>query len=61
MTPEERTAFQTQMRSAKTYDECKVSRRLIGPPWKNVPRRRRHLAVPRQNGCDVMKSRGLIK
>lgn len=62
MTPEERTAFQAQMREVKTYEECVATveahraamaerAKEKGLPYNPPPR----------NGCDVMKARGLIK
>lgn len=62
MTPEERTAFQAQMREVKTYEECKATQeshraamaeraKEKGLPYNPPPR----------NGCDTMKARGLIK
>ncbi|MBB1077887.1 hypothetical protein HUU62_26160 [Rhodoferax sp. 4810] len=62
MTAEERTAHQTQMRSVKTYDECKTLQdqqhqaMQVRAKEKGVT-----LMVPRQNGCDRMKARGWIK
>ena len=62
MSPEERTAWQLQMREIKTYDECKA---LQEEHYKTIEARaaEKHvkLAAPRQNGCDVMKARGFIK
>jgi len=62
MTAEERTANQTKMRAVKTYDECKV---LQDENHKTMEARAKEkgvtLPAPRQNGCDRMKARGLIK
>jgi len=62
MTAEERTANQTKMRTVKTYDECKA---LQDENHTTMEARAKEkgvtLPVPRKNGCDVMKARGLIK
>ena len=62
MTPEERTANQIKMRAVKTYDECKL---LQTEQHKTMEARAKEkgvtLPAPRQNGCDRMKARGLIK
>lgn len=61
MTPEERTAQQTKMRSVKTYDECK---QIQAEHRVGMEARAREkgvtLPMPRQNGCDNMKARGMI-
>ena len=62
MTPEERTAFQLKMREVKTYDECKLTQ----TEHRSVMEARAKekgvtLMAPRQNGCDMLKARGLIK
>ena len=61
-TPEERTAFQIKMREVKTYDECKV---VQADHYKVLESRAKDKGVtlqgPRQNGCDMLKARGLIK
>ncbi|MBK9442891.1 MAG: hypothetical protein IPN53_16965 [Comamonadaceae bacterium] len=62
MTAEERTAIQTKMRAVKTYDECKLvqtehhAAMEVRAKEKGVT-----LNTPRQNGCDKMKARGMIK
>ena len=62
MTAEERTEMQTKMRAVKTYDECKQLQTSnhalmeVRAKEKGVT-----LPVPRQNWCDRMKARGLIK
>ena len=62
MTQEEQSAFQTKMREVKTYDECKMvqtehrSAMEIRAKEKGVT-----LQAPRQNACDNMKARGIIK
>ncbi len=62
MTPQERTANQIKMRAVKTYDECKL---LQTEQHKTMEARAKEkgvtLPAPRQNGCDRMKARGLIK
>ena len=62
MTPEERTAMQAKMRAVKTYDECKL---LQAEQHKTLEARAKEkgvtLPAPRQNSCDRMKARGLIK
>src|SRR5674476_852442 len=62
MTQEERTAMQIKMRAVKTYDECKV---VQGDRRKVMETRAKEkgvtLPAPRQNACDNMKTRGLIK
>lgn len=61
MTPEERTAFQIKMRAVKTVDECKL---VQDEQHKTLEARAKEkgitLPTPRQNRCDVMKTRGLI-
>ena len=62
MTPEERTAFQKQMREVKTYDECiAVQTEHRGAMEVRAKEQGVTLPTPRQNGCDNMKARGLIK
>ena len=62
MTTEERTEMQSKMRAVKTYDECKLlqtenhAAMEVRAKEKGVT-----LPVPRQNRCDRMKARGLIK
>ncbi|MFA6313908.1 MAG: hypothetical protein WC681_20720, partial [Sterolibacterium sp.] len=62
MTAEERAANQTKMRAVKTYDECKA---LQDESRKTMEARALEkgvkLPAPRQNGCDRMKARGIIK
>lgn len=62
MTPAERTEFQTKMRAAKTYDECKA---IQAEHRAMVEARAKEkgvtLNVPRYNACDQMKARGLLK
>ena len=62
MTPDERTAFQKQMREVKTYDECVlVQTEHRGAMEIRAKDKGVTLQTPRQNGCDNMKARGLIK
>ena len=62
MTPDERTAFQKQMREVKTYDECiAVQTEHRGAMEVRAKEQGVTLPTPRQNGCDNMKARGLIK
>lgn len=62
MTPEERTAHREKMLSLKTYEECKAfqaeHRALMETRAKE-----KGTTLPglRQNGCDRMKARGMIK
>ena len=62
MTPEERTAMQTKMRAVKTVEECTL---LQTEQHKTMEARAKEkgvtLPTPRQNSCDRMKARGLIK
>ena len=62
MTPEERTSQQIKMRAVKTYDECKaVQTEQHALMETRAKEKGVTLPIPRQNGCDVMKTRGLIK
>ena len=62
MTPEERSAMQTKMRAVKTVEECQL---LQAEQHKTMEVRAKEkgvtLPTPRQNSCDRMKARGLIK
>ena len=62
MTPEERAVHQNKMRAVTTYDECKT---LLEENHKAMEVRAKEkgvkLPAPRQNGCNVLKARGLIK
>ena len=62
MSAEERTAHRNKMMSAKSYDECKT---LQEEQHKTMEARAKEkglaLPVPRQNGCDRMKARGMFK
>lgn len=62
MTPDERTAFQKQMREVKTFDECVlVQTEHRGAMEVRAKEQGVTLPTPRQNGCDNLKARGLIK
>ncbi|MFZ4625454.1 MAG: hypothetical protein ACOYNF_14620 [Rhodoferax sp.] len=62
MTAEERAAIQTKMRAVKTYDECKlVQTEHHAAMEARAKEKGVTLNTPRQNGCDKMKARGLIK
>lgn len=62
MSAEERSAHRDKMLAAKTYDECKA---VQDEQHKAMEARAKEkgvtLPAPRQNGCDRMKARGLIK
>ncbi len=62
MTPEERTAHRAQMRSVKTYEECK---QLQTEHRTLMEARAREkgltLPTPRQNACERMQARGFFK
>ena len=62
MSAQERTAYRDKMLSAKTYDECKAvqdERRTLMETRANE--KGTTLRPPRQNACDRMKARGLLK
>lgn len=62
MSPEERTAWQAQMREVKTYDECVATRDShVKVMEERAKEKGVQFAPARRNGCDVMKARGLIK
>ena len=62
MSAEERTAHRDKMLSATTYDACKAvqaeQHQLMEARAKE---KQVTLAPPRQNACDRMKARGLLK
>ena len=62
MSADERSAHQSKMMSAKTYDECKA---VQAEQHKIMEARAKEkgqtLPAPRQNGCDRMKARGLFR
>jgi len=62
MTAQERTEWNTKMRAATTYDECKTMQAEHHQVMEaRAQEKGVKLAPPRQNGCDMMKSRGFIK
>ena len=62
MTPEERNAFQKQMRSVKTYDECvAVQTEHRGAMEVRAKEKGVTLQNPRQNACENLKARGMIQ
>ena len=62
VTPDERAAHQAKMRDVKTYDECvAVQTEFRGTMEVRAKEKGVTLPSPRQNRCDIMKSRGLIK
>ena len=62
MTTQERTAHRDKMLAAKTYDECKaVQDEQHALMEARAKEKGATLPAPRQNGCDRMKARGLLK
>ena len=62
MTPEERSAFQKQMREVKTYDECvTLQSEHRGAMEVRAKEQGVTLQTPRRNACENLKARGLIK
>jgi len=62
MTPEERAAWQAQMREVKTYEECIATQQAHRQAMEERAQEKGvKLLPPRRNGCDVMKARGIIK
>ncbi len=62
MKPEERTAWQAQMREVKSFEECKATQDAHRAVMEERAREKGvKLNTGPQNGCDVMKTRGLIK
>ncbi len=62
MTPEERTANQQKMRSFKTYDECKAFQTEHHAAMEaRAKEQGKTLPAPRNNACDRMKAKGLLK
>lgn len=62
MSAEERTAHQSKMMSAKTYDECKaVQAEQHQTMEARAKEKGQALPAPRQNGCDRMKAQGMFK
>ena len=62
MTPDERTAFQKQMREVKTYDECvALQTEHRGAMEVRAKEKGVTLVAPRRNACDNLQARGFIK
>lgn len=62
MTAQERTDWNTKMRAVTTFDECKTLQAEHHQVMEaRAQKKGVKLAPPRQNGCDMMKSRGMIK
>lgn len=62
MTAQERTDWNTKMRAVTTFDECKTLQTEHHQAMEaRAQEKGIKLAPPRQNGCDMMKSRGMIK
>lgn len=62
MSAEERTAHRDKMLSAKTYAECKaVQNEQHQLMEARAKEKHMTLPTPRQNVCDRMKARGLLK
>jgi hypothetical protein len=62
MSAEERTAFQSQMREVKTFDECvALQTEHRGAMEVRAKEKGVTLQVPRRNACETMKARGMIK
>ena len=62
ITPDERAAHQAKMRNVKTYDECVAAQtEFRGVMEVRAKEKGVTLPSPRQNRCDIMKNRGLIK
>ncbi len=62
MSAEERTAHRNAMLAAKTYDECKaVQDERHALMETRAKEKGVTLRGPRQNACDRMKARGLLK
>ncbi len=62
MTPEERVSHREQMRAVKTYEECKsVQLEHRAKMEERAKAKGVTLPEPRQQGCDRMQARGLIK
>ncbi len=62
MTPGEQVAHREKMLSLKTYEECKAFQSEHRASMEARAREQgKTLPVARQNGCDRMRARGLIK
>jgi len=54
--------MQTKMHAVKTYDECKLVQTEHHTAMEARAKEKGvTLNTPRQNGCDRMKARGMIK
>lgn len=61
MTPEERTEHRNQMRSAKTYDDCRAIQQAQHERMvERAKAQGQTLPVPRANACDRMKAKGFF-
>lgn len=62
MTQEERASHRQKMMAAKTYDECKAYQDEHHTLMEQRAKEKgKTLPAPRNNACDRMKARGLIK
>ena len=62
MAPGEQAAHREKMLSLKTYEECKAFQAEHRATMETRAKEQgKTLPVPRQNGCDRMRARGLIK
>ena len=62
MTPTERTEFQNKMMASKTYDECiSIQTEHHALMEARAKEKGTTLNKPRQNVCDRMKDRGILK
>jgi hypothetical protein len=62
MSTQERTAYRDKMLSAKTYDECKAAQDERHTLMEARAKEKGTTLRPaRQNACDRMKARGIIK
>lgn len=62
VTPDERAAHQAKMLNVKTYDECVATQtEFRGVMEVRAREKGVTLPSPRQNRCDIMRNRGLLK
>ncbi|MCX7897803.1 MAG: hypothetical protein N2441_08015 [Rhodocyclaceae bacterium] len=62
MSPEERRAWREQMHAVKTYEECVATREAHRRVMEERAREKGlQLRAPRRDGCEIMRSRGLIQ
>ena len=62
MAPGEQAAHREKMLSLKTYEECKAFQSEHRATMETRAKEQgKTLPVPRQNGCERMRARGLIK